>query len=329
LQYLSVVGGAALLDWDRLGALLQGSSAADDPLVDGLEAITTRCALQIETAVPSRLLPAVESHLGLMTGALRASQPGPRRRRLLSLAGETSVLAGWLSYLRENRGDARRSWAYALELARESGDARLMAITLAMQRVLHSTIPNGGRYGSPARALAFLDQAETRLGRASSPHARVMILAKRAEEHAAAGDAAAAWRDLDLAEDLVERLPFRDDGLFAHWDAARIAGYRGSCAMALGRPREAVAVLETALAATSPALRGQHCAVTTDLAAAYAEQGEVERSCRLLTASLDAAQRSGLEELVLRIVGARRHLGRWQESAHVRQLDERLLLVHA
>jgi len=325
LEYLTVVNGAGTLDWDRLSAMLRGGpSSADDALVEDLGALTRSFAKQVETRTPRSLLPALRSHLNLLTGSLQASQPEPVRRRLLSLTGETSALAGWLSYLLENRGDARLSWAYALELAREAGDDTLFALTLAMQRILHSTISNGGRYGNTARAIALLDQAEAKLRYGSSAHAYVMVLAKRAEEHAASGDAAAAHHDLERAEGLLQNAPPPEDGFFTWWDGARIAGYRGSCALALGEAREASAVLETALADTSASLIGQRCAVATDLAAALARQGEVERSCQLLTESLDTAEPSGLEELVLRVAGARQHLRQWEDAPDVRRLDERL-----
>ncbi len=324
LQYLGLVGGATVVDWDRLSALVRGqATAADEPLLDDLEALTNSYSRQVESMAPMSLLPAMRNHLGVLTRSLQALPQAELRRRLLSLTGETAVLTGWLSYLVENRGDARTSWAYALELARESGDDTLFAFTLSMQRLLHSTIPSRGRFGNTARALVLLDEAAAKLGPASSPHVHAMVLAKRAEEHAAAGDHVSTQRDLAGAERLlVNAAPHT--GFFAEWDLVRLAGYRGSCALALRRPREAAAVLEDAAERTNPMLIGQRCAVRTDLAAAYAQQRDVDRACDLLTESLDSARRSGLEELVLRVEGAREHLGPWRDAPAVRRLDERL-----
>jgi transcriptional regulator with XRE-family HTH domain len=323
LQYLGLVGGATVLDWDRLSALVHGQAeAADEPLLADLEALTTSYARQVESMAPMSLLPALRSHLGVLTRALRAVPPPEIHRRLLSLTGETAAMDGLLSYLVDNRGDARSSWAYALELAREADDDTLLAFTLTMQRLLHSTIPSRGRFGNTARALALLDQAAARLDGRSRPHMRAMVLAKRAEEHAAAGDELATGRDLGEAERLLANAP-PHDGFFAGWDEVRMAGYRGSCALALWQPREAAAVLEGAMKRTKASLVGQRCAVVTDLAAAYAQEGDVDRACHLLTESLDDAERSGLEELVLRASGAREHLSRWRDSPAVKRLDER------
>jgi transcriptional regulator with XRE-family HTH domain len=324
LQYLGLAGGLTMLDWDRLSALVQGrADAADEPLLDDLEALTRSYARQAESMAPMSLLPALRSHLGVLTRSLQAAPPHHVRRRLLSLTGETTVLSGVLSYLVENRGDARSSWASGLELAREADDDTLFAFTLSQQRMLHSTIPSRGRFGSTARALALLDQAAARLDAASQPHMRAMVVAKRAEDHAAAGDEVATWRDLAEAERLLDDAPAHD-GFFAEWDEVRLAGFRGSCALELGQPREAAAVLEDAMRRTKTSLVRQRCAVITDLAAACAQLREVERACDLLTESLENAERSGLEELILRASGAREHLGRWRDTAAVKRLDERL-----
>ena len=328
LQYLSVVTGATMLDWDRLAATLRGQlGPADRVLVDDLEAITRSYARQVETVAPGSLLPALRSHLAVLTGSVHGGQPDAVRRRLLSLTGETAVLAGRLSWLLDNRGEARRCWTLAADLGREAGDETLIASTLGMQRVFHSTIPNRGQYGRTDRALAVLDAAESRLSGTSSPYVRMMVLLSRAEDHAALGDADASQRDLEAAETSLASAAGQDDGLYARWDTARIAGYRGSCALALDRPEEASTVLEGALAATSETLIGQRCAVVTDLATAYAMQREVEHSAALLMESVDTAERAGLGELLQRMQGARQHLAPWAETPAVRQLDERLALV--
>jgi transcriptional regulator with XRE-family HTH domain len=325
LQYMSVVTGATMLDWDRLAAMLRGQlGPGDRVLVDDLEVITRSYARQVETVAPGSLLPALRSHLAMLSGSLHGGQPEPVRRRLLSLTGEAAVLAGRLSWLLDNRGEARQCWNLASELAREAGDDTLLAEALGNQRVLHSTIPNRGQYGRPDRALAVLDAAEERLTSTSSPYARMMVLLLRAEDHAAVGDAEASQRDLEAAEAALASADGPDDGYYALWDAGRIAGYRGSCALALDRPEEASTVLESALDQTSGALIGQRCAVMTDLATAYAMQREVEHAAALLGQSADTAERAGLGELLQRVHGARLRLEPWRNTPAVRLLDEQL-----
>jgi transcriptional regulator with XRE-family HTH domain len=325
LQYMSVVTGATMLDWDRLAAMLRGQLGPGDRiLVDDLEVITKSYARQVETVAPGSLLPALRSHLAMLSGSLTGGQPEPVRRRLLSLTGQTAVLAGRLSWLLDNRGEARQCWTLACDLAREAGDDTLLAEALGNQRVLYSTIPNRGQYGRPDRAIAVLDAAEECLPATSSPYPRMMVFLLRAEDWAAAGDADASSRDLEAAERAIATATGRDDGFYALWDEGRIAGYRGSCALALGQPEEASRVLETALEQTDDALVGQRCAVMTDLATAYAMQREVEQSADLLMDSANAAERAGLNELIHRVMGARQHLDPWRDTPAVALLDERL-----
>jgi transcriptional regulator with XRE-family HTH domain len=53
LQYLSVVGGATMLDWERLVSLARGDKpAADQFVLDDLEALTKSYARQVETRAP-------------------------------------------------------------------------------------------------------------------------------------------------------------------------------------------------------------------------------------------------------------------------------------
>lgn len=325
LQYMSVVTGATMLDWDRLAAMLRGQlGPGDRVLVDDLEVITRSYARQVETVAPGSLLPALRSHLAVLSGSLHAGQPDEVRRRLLSLTGETAVLAGRLSWLLDNRGEARQCWNLACDLAKEAGDDTLLAEALGNQRVLYSTIPNRGQYGRPDRALAVLDAAVGRLTPTSSPYARMMVLLLRAEDHAAIGNADASQRDLEAAEAALISAGGPHDGYYALWDAGRIAGYRGSCALALDRPEEASTVLEAALGQTSALLIGQRCAVMTDLATAYAMQREVEHSAALLMQCADTAERTGMGELLQRVHGARVRLDPWRDAPEVRLLDERL-----
>src|SRR2546423_11429868 len=76
LQYLSVVTGATMLDWERLAATLRGQlGPSDRVLVDDLGAITRSYARQLETVAPSSLLPALRSHLAVLSGSLHTGQP--------------------------------------------------------------------------------------------------------------------------------------------------------------------------------------------------------------------------------------------------------------
>lgn len=323
LQYLAAMGGVTVLDWERLAAPSPATDRIDEYLFQDLRTLTDGYARQVEVLGPRSLAPALRSHLAILSGSLQASQPPTMRRRLQSLAGETAALAGRLAHLMENRNEAHACWTFAAGLAREAQDGELLAFVLALWRSQHSSIPHGGRGGEPARAIRLLDEAASVLGDRAAPHLRAFVLASRAEDRAAAGDGYAASRDLDLAQGALDVAREPHEGFFAGWDAGRIAGYRGSCLLALNRPEEAGVALEQALVMTSSRRAGQRSAVLTDLAAAYARQREVEHACTLLADAVAMARRTGLAELVQRAQGARRHLAPWRRTAAVQRLHER------
>lgn len=118
--------------------------------------------------------------------------------------------------------------------------------------------------------MTLLNRASHRAGPTSSPYLRAYVLARRAEEHAAAGRARQAYNDIDSADRAVQEARELDDGFFCDWSPARLAGYRGNCAVLLGRPAEAANVLEAALAETPANLVPQRAGVLADLGAAYA-----------------------------------------------------------
>jgi len=328
LEYLAVVSGATMLDWDRVSTLMGGvAGGADAPLLNDLRALTSSYMRQAETLAPRTLLPALRSHLAILTGALQGSQPPDARRRLQSMAAETAATAGRLSHLLENRGDANSLCSLARGLAAEAGDESTLALSLTLSRLQHTPIPYGSYGGDNRKALALLDEAASHLKRGSRPQVKIYVLASRAEDRAVSGDEVGAYGDLDAAETVLARAGFSDSGYFPRWDAGRLGGYRGSCALALRRYEEASKVLEAAVANVAPPTAPQRCAMLTDLAAAYAEQQEVEQACVLLGQSLRMSSESGLGMLVQRINGARRRLTPWQDAPAVRRLDEQLMLL--
>ncbi len=328
LEYLAVVSGATMLDWDRVGTLINGTVGTTDPLLlDDLSALTRSYMRQAETLAPRSLLPALRSHLTILTGALKASQPPVARRRLLSMAAETAAMAGRLSHLLENRGDANSWCSYARELAAEAGDETMVALALTLTRLQHTPIPYGNHGGDNRVALALLERAADHLKPSSPPQVKIYVLATRAEDRAVSGDEVGSLRDLDLAETVLAQTPYQDGGYFLRWDVARLGGYRGSCALALKRYDEAASVLETAVKGVSPATAPQRCAMLTDLAAAYAGQQEVERACSLLGQSLTISSENGLGILIRRVNGARQRLAPWQDTPAVRRLDEQLVAL--
>jgi hypothetical protein len=170
-----------------------------------------------------------------------------------------------------------------------------------------------------------MNEAADHLGPDAPPLLRTEIFACRAEELAMAGQAVAAGEDLDRADTALAQalIPSRD--FFSDWTAERLSHYRGTCAVLLHQPTEAIPLLQDSIDQTSATLVAPYTAALVDLAAAYAQTDEVQRSCELLEEVLTLATRAGMPQRVHRIRRTRQqHLKRWAGAAPVRHLDERL-----
>jgi hypothetical protein len=328
VSFLDLMAFPTLPDAKRVEMALRGASRVDERLLEDLRSIVRTYARQWGTVSPSVLLPCVQRHLALLQQLMKTAQPEAIRRQLGSISAETAVLAGWLSRVASNAGDARGYYGLARELAREAEDGVTRGYALGGLSSLLSPVPQGGQGGDPRLARALLEEAEAVAGPDAPPRMQSWLYARQAEEHAAAGDGDEAQRDLERAEGAVDRVteqsPEEDVGLLSCVDPSWLAGFRGSCSVLLERSSEAARILEGTLRADL-ALDTQRSAVMTDLARAYAQQDEVEHACALLTDSLSLAAGAGFHEQVQRIRGARRQLDRWRDSRPVRDLDEQLL----
>jgi tetratricopeptide (TPR) repeat protein len=314
------------LDLERLAAALSGRVRSDGQTFEQLSQLTTMLFEQIYTVSPDLLLPALRGHLDTCLALIRDS---PADNQLTSVAGETAQMVGWMYYRLGRRSDAHVHYALATSLGDQARNGALQARTLIAMSKLHSHQVVGERKPSPA-AIACLDRAATLAGSgwllafSTSSNLPRWLATCQAEEHAAAGDSPNAYSALDRAEAVVGALHGPAVGREEAW----LDGYRGTCLLLLGRPRDAVAVLQRALASTEPELVADRCVVIADLASGHARLGEVERACELLTDGLAMATSARLAPRVQRILSVRRHdLTAHEDSPAVRQLDERLAMV--
>lgn len=298
----------------------------DDRLADSLADVVHGHARLWYTVPPGALLSPTRGQLGVLNELRAVSRQGPAAPRLAGLTGHVAALAGWLSWLSGHRQGASAYYAFAHGLAGELRDDRTQAFVLVLRSFMCSDHFRSAK-GGATRALALLDRAVELAGTEGPPHLRVFALARRAEEHAisrTSGAALAAGRDLDLAERALAGAPAPDPGFFGYLDRERLAGCRGTCAVVLGQPGEAVAVLTGVLTSTPGELAAERSILLTDLAAAYAQQAEVAQACDALSRSL-ALGAAGDANRIERILAVRhRYLSRWSDAPEVRRLDEQL-----
>jgi hypothetical protein len=180
--------------------------------------------------------------------------------------------------------------------------------------------------GDANLALALLDRANHLAEGAASPALRSWLLSNRAQQLAVTAQASASYQDLDMAAHLVSQAEPTDDDVLSGWDEVRVNAYRGICAMVLRRPAEVIAITEPVLARTDPA-RVQRCLQQSDLAAAYAQQGEIDHACALLGAALTVANGAQFPEGIQRALRVRTEYLAGTDTRAVRELDEMISTI--
>jgi tetratricopeptide (TPR) repeat protein len=324
-----VVGlaGAGPVDpepWERLSHVLRRPKRIDAATIDHLERVTVALE-QLEPQVsPAALLGPVVGHLDAVGDLLQGEPPQAMRRQLLSLAGETAGLAGWLVW---DRADGRAAAGYfraGLEAAVEAGDSALGAYLMGSAacqpseserpewrlRVLEDRsfgfTPSDGT--APTRAWLATLEAEAHALTGDEPRCRAAMERAGTEMRSAA----------DVAGDARPRVTFLDDSY--------LDGECGLFLARLGHAEEARQYLEPALATLGAERIKTRTRLLTALGAAYANDGEIDEACRLGSKALQLARTQAVQPNLDDIRALRRQLEPWKDAVPVRQLDEQLRL---
>jgi transcriptional regulator with XRE-family HTH domain len=315
------LAGMVMVDWERIVAATV-APLVEDSALDSLETITDSYARLWKTAPPRALLRGLHAHLGTLTTLLPAAQG----HRLQALTADTAVLAGYLAFQAEDRGQATGYWDMAQQLSAEIG-GETQARALIAASAVHSTVAYGGVLTPSRTPLDLLEAAEARAGAGTSRLVRAWALARRAEERAALGDAGGADRDLEAADGCLQEQTTCAETIVGPRNSGQLDGFRGSCDVLLGRYGEAIASLRRSLDGMPASMVAWRSVVHADLGAALAGLGEVEEACTVLSAALRLATVAGAPEHVHRVHGVRHRLHVHAAEPSVRRLDEELLAV--
>jgi hypothetical protein len=291
---------------------------------------------QSEGGLPyQRLATGVAPYHAVVRRLLDGAQPDRIRSMLIDLGVETFHFAGRIAFNLRDRGAASWNLREADRLAADLGTGSLRRWWLASRaRVARF------REHDPDAALTLAGLACKQAHR-ESDYVGFWTHCVQAEMLSHHGKHAAVRRSIDIARWFADRIqetsPVDDDGdplasLFpearyggATAVSARIDAYEGTCCLRSGDLDGAEAAFGRVLAGLSPGgIDGQRAFVLADLATVDIRRGEVEGACVKLGAALDLAERTGARIPLQRIQRARRELRPWADSAHVRDLDEKL-----
>ena len=156
------------------------------------------------------------------------------RRRLIVVAGESSVLAGWLASDIGDSATARNFYDTAVKAAKEADDPAIAACALAYRSYIPST------KGANGRARILLTEALENISETESPATVAWIAARHAEESAQLGDNAQALASWGRAEDAFSICDPDEDRAWTRFlDQNRFDSYRIATYSKIGRLDEA------------------------------------------------------------------------------------------
>jgi hypothetical protein len=326
IAYSAALAGTTVLDPSQLAAMSARRFKPDAQLIDELQSVIDSHASRWYTTPPQVLLEAVRSELATLNELRSVPNADTVHRRLVVLTGQAASLAAWISWLAGNEHAADAFYMLASSAATEVNDVPLQVFVLIGRSFMASDLFKAATTGG-GEALTLLDRAVELAGPGVAPHLRLWALTRRAEERAAEhgeGAKPAIGYDLDTAQRLLASVSQRRHGFFSYWDEARLLGCRGTCSLLLSETDDAVRMLSDASAATPQHLIQERSILLVDLAAAYAQQGEVDGSCEALQRGLVLGAPNDTNR-VGRVVKVRRQrLAAWNDTAAVRQFDDQL-----
>ena len=283
LSLAAALGGAAAVAqsevWERLAYALTNQTAMNDALVREMEARSAGFH-RLEEIVPApQLLKGLTAQLREVSTLLGGTASDPRnelRKRLMVVAGESSVLAGWAASDMGDSATARNFYDTAAKAAKEAKDPEITACALAYRSYMPSA------KGANGRARVLLAEALEMLPRNSSQGTLAWIAARHAEESAHLGDSAQALTSWGRAEEAYSVADTEDDRVWTGFlDQNRFDSYRISTLAKVGRLEEAQEVASTLLARLTQPDRKKAAIIFEDMATAHLARGAVNETAKL------------------------------------------------
>lgn len=307
---------------ERLAQALDRPSRIDQATMSHMETVTDQFR-RLDDRIGSRdLLGPVLGHLRFITRLLQGSQPTQVHHRLCVAAAQVAQLAGWLSFDANLHSDARAYYDVAVKAADEGNDRALSAYVLGCRGVVEIY------GGEPETGLQFAQAALYRGGTAVTATTLAWLHRVEALALASLGEADHCSGALDQAEQAIERSSADEDPPWIyHFDRSQLAGQKGACYVRLQRPQAAREALGEALTTLSPEFVRDRSLHLTHLAGAFAQQGEIEESCRRAAQSLEIIAQTGSARELRRLREFRQELDRFSDTRAVKDFDAQLLTV--
>jgi transcriptional regulator with XRE-family HTH domain len=315
--------GAALAQsgvWERLAYALTNTSALNDATLREMEARSAGFHLLEESVSAPILLKGLMVHLrevsALLNGSVSGSE-GDLRRRLVVVAGESSVLAGWLASDIGDSATARNFYETAMQAAAEADDPAIAACTLAYK----SYIPS--MKGANGRARVLLTEALEMVSESISPATVAWIAARHAEESAQVGDTAQALASWERAEGAFSVADPDEDRVWTRFlDQNRFDSYRIATYANAGKLDEAQEVAASVLARLTQPDKKKEAIIFEDIATAHLARGSINEASRVAQSGLAVLRETQFAMRIPKFEVIAKSLLRWQRQPQVRSYLE-------
>jgi tetratricopeptide (TPR) repeat protein len=333
LSLAAQLGAAAALArsevLERLASALTSSDtgAVNEAVVREMEARSAGFHRLEEIVSAPTLLKGLIVQLQEVTTLLNSTSADPKnnlRVRLTSVAGENSVLAGWLASDIGDSVAARNFYDTAMTAAKEADDPAIAACSLAYKSYIPST------RGANGRSRVLLAQALEIAPSQLSPATLAWIAARHAEESAAVGDRADALNSWGRAEEAYSVADPEDDRVWTRFlDRNRFDSYRISMYAKVGKMDEAQEAAKSILERLDQPDRKKAAIIFEDIASAHLARGAVNDASTMGKSGLAVLRETGFGMWLPRYEALAKRLDRWQRQTPVKAFLEEFARVHS
>ena len=302
--------------WERLTYALTNPSAMNETAIKEMEARSVGFHHLEEIVSAPVLLKWLTVHLREVSTLLNGSADdagNELRRRLIVVAGESSVLAGWLASDIGDSATARNFYDTAVKAAKEADDPAIAACALAYRSYTPSTKGANGRARILlAEALENISETESRRRsrgsrRGTQRRAHNLATTLRHWHHGGGPKTHSAFATQTRT---APGHGFLDQNRF---DSYRIATYSK-----IGRLDEAQEIAATVLGRLTEPDRKKAVIIFEDIAMAHLARGSVNEASRIAQKGLAVLRETEFTMWLPKFGAIAQGLNRWQRQPQVR-----------
>jgi tetratricopeptide (TPR) repeat protein len=314
----------ALPSDERLRHVLAHPGSADLMSVAYLREQVRRLDERYDRAPSTALIPDAGQHLGQISFLGMHARRSYVRRELYAAEAEAATLMGQLVWDASQRRDHDTAVAYfdqAVRAAQERGDNAAEGLALLRKSFV---VLYGLR--DPTAGLE-LTQHTAHTAAGTSHVLTGLAMLHTAESHAMLGNRHECQRALGTADAQFARVQPGDPAidLFSPSQPGRLAG---SCYLFLHDAKGAARILEEVAQALQDQSKSQAVALG-NLALAYIRLGALDAAVARLNLAIDVTERNRGGGGMTIICSAGRQLRRWQDSAEVQDICDRIMALMA